>query len=406
MRNNPEKFEILHDQRGGVLVFVLVSLVVLIAFAALAIDIGYAMVARNELQNAADSAALAAARQMGVLYQDDINATITTAGLLNSIIARGVVNNVTGEPLNVSNFGDLRIGAWRPNLPPGARFVEGAQPTDAVQVTVRRTNATNPVTTFLAGIFGVNTMDISAIATAALTGPAATSVGEIKVPFGLSEHHFINKNCKNVVNFGSSPECEGWHNFFGHHSTNEIRQKMLGMIAGDTQTYIDTADGKVLSNGPDWLNTNFGVSATPATTPEIRSGDRFNFNNGVQAHFNNRYLGNNYNGNSGTVLGSGQVAGMRALFDYFRYRDGDRDNNVWTTVAPVYRDNADGTCRNTNDAIEIVGFAIVKVLDVIMDGSDKISVDIDCSLFSVIDDQRGNGTSFGSLKGAIPQLVQ
>ena len=48
---------------------VAVTLPVLLGFAALTIDIGQALVARNELQDVADAAALAGARRMGTIYQ-------------------------------------------------------------------------------------------------------------------------------------------------------------------------------------------------------------------------------------------------------------------------------------------------------------------------------------------------
>jgi Flp pilus assembly protein TadG len=51
----------LKDKRGTVTVMVALLLIMLIGFAAFAIDVGYMMVRRNELQNIADTAALAAA---------------------------------------------------------------------------------------------------------------------------------------------------------------------------------------------------------------------------------------------------------------------------------------------------------------------------------------------------------
>src|SRR5829696_3517038 len=59
----------LHDTRGAVAVTVAIMSVVLFSFAALALDISNAMIARHELQNVSDAAALAGARQLGVIYQ-------------------------------------------------------------------------------------------------------------------------------------------------------------------------------------------------------------------------------------------------------------------------------------------------------------------------------------------------
>ena len=59
----------LRGKRGVVAVYVAIILVVLIGFVALAVDVGYMMVVRNQLQNAADASALAATRQLGDIYE-------------------------------------------------------------------------------------------------------------------------------------------------------------------------------------------------------------------------------------------------------------------------------------------------------------------------------------------------
>ena len=56
------------NQRGVTAILVALLLVVLVGFTALAIDIGHLVLARNELQNAADAGALAGAR---FLYNED-----------------------------------------------------------------------------------------------------------------------------------------------------------------------------------------------------------------------------------------------------------------------------------------------------------------------------------------------
>ena len=56
------------DQRGVTAIIVAVSLTMLIGFAALAIDVGYLYATKNELQNVADSAALAATGLLGDIY--------------------------------------------------------------------------------------------------------------------------------------------------------------------------------------------------------------------------------------------------------------------------------------------------------------------------------------------------
>ena len=56
---------LIRSQRGAYLVIVSLLLVVLIGFGALALDLGRLFILRSEMQNAADAAALAAARELG-----------------------------------------------------------------------------------------------------------------------------------------------------------------------------------------------------------------------------------------------------------------------------------------------------------------------------------------------------
>ena len=55
-------FKSLSNRQGATLVFVAILLFVIIAFVAIAVDVGHLVLTKNELQNAADAGALAAAR--------------------------------------------------------------------------------------------------------------------------------------------------------------------------------------------------------------------------------------------------------------------------------------------------------------------------------------------------------
>ncbi|MEJ2513180.1 MAG: pilus assembly protein TadG-related protein, partial [Anaerolineales bacterium] len=68
--------KILNNQQGIVAVIVAICLVMLLGFLALSIDTSHLVVARNELQNAADAGALAGAAE---LYTDDGQSVNTTA---------------------------------------------------------------------------------------------------------------------------------------------------------------------------------------------------------------------------------------------------------------------------------------------------------------------------------------
>ena len=57
------------NERGAAAAMVAVFLMVLLAFGAAALDVGHALVARNELQNVSDAAALAGTRALGSVYE-------------------------------------------------------------------------------------------------------------------------------------------------------------------------------------------------------------------------------------------------------------------------------------------------------------------------------------------------
>src|SRR5574339_473046 len=59
----------LGNEHGAVAAMTAIFLVVLLAMAAAVIDIGHALVAKNELQNTADAAALAGTRALGIIYE-------------------------------------------------------------------------------------------------------------------------------------------------------------------------------------------------------------------------------------------------------------------------------------------------------------------------------------------------
>ncbi|MBW2620482.1 MAG: hypothetical protein JRC56_04025, partial [Deltaproteobacteria bacterium] len=66
MKNFHKLIEKLKDQRGAVSIFVAVAAVFfLIGIVSLAVDVGYLYATRNELQNIADAAALAATNELG-----------------------------------------------------------------------------------------------------------------------------------------------------------------------------------------------------------------------------------------------------------------------------------------------------------------------------------------------------
>lgn len=404
----------LKGQKGITLVFLAIVITVLLGFVALAIDVGHLMATRNELQNVADSAALAGAGHLGSVYKElsyseQQGHEFTRSEIVNVIQKVAEKNKASGVVISIRedpNDNDIIIGLWDS----GNSTVNPTLTTpDAVYVKARRDGSANsPISTFFARIFGIDTMNVSAEATAALTGPAWVDEGELKTPFGLSENVFPN-DCKDLIAFSPTTEsCAGWHNFFDPINASKMEDKLLGFIQGDSDCKYC---GDSLLNGPEWLEANFDLNKTPSseTTPLTSAGDSFEFQGGtISSLFNGDYLVD-YDGNYGIAYRNDKEsngknpAPMIALFDYFRYRDDDGDDSVWTATIPVYKDSPD-SCTNPNTAIEIVGFARIVVISPDPPPSSNIQVHVDCN-FSAIEGRGGGGT-YGNLKGTIPNLVQ
>jgi Flp pilus assembly protein TadG len=411
------------NSRGSVLVMAALLLTVFIGIAALSIDIGYLSTTKNELQNTADAAALAAAGYLGNFYiglpEAQQGTYVFTKSDIEAVaIAVAEKNRASGVDIVIESA-DIIVGQWDESTASIATVT--LQAPDAVYVKARRDNTANsPIGTFFAGIFGIDTMSISAEAVASLSGPGVVAEGELITPFALSEHVFPN-NCTDLIEFSpTTSSCAAWHNFFDPINAAKMEDKLWGFIEADDDDPCEhcgdceTCDYRTIPSGPEWLETNFDISkdVDPEVTPEASAGVFFNFQGGAIASlFLGGYLGVDYNGATGTVYDNEKKpAPMLALFDYFRYRDGDGDDTIWTTTIPVYKDETvqdeDGIpdCDNANDNREILGFARVEVLYPDPPPSTNIQVRVDCS-FSVVDG-RGGGGAFSNVRGTIPHLVK
>jgi len=449
------------DQRGVTAVVVAIVISMLMGFVALAVDIGYVAATKNELQNVADSSALAGAGLLGQIYlnmdltqqqtyvcdnEDHLTDSYAYDNL--SIIAQakdvvGSGKNKAGGQDIVIDDNDVIIGQWNGNT---QTFTPTTSSPDAVQVTSRRDGVANgPITSFFAKIFGINTVDVRADAIASLTGPAVMNEGEMNLPIGLSKWQFFDNCdpedpnqgiCSQEITFSPTTEsCAGWHNFFDPINANAEEEKLLGFIEGNECEGEDCADVPDYEplDGDDWLDEKFDIAdlkQPPATsTPVTTAGGSMYFFQGgtISSLFNGAVLlwddddtlgdkgirtvprlqdpNSPYNSVSNPQLVDGQAktpASFPALFDYFRFRDGDGDNSVWTAVAPVYEDGC--PCDNPNTELTILGFASVTVRMPNPPPDSTVTATVYCD-FQVIEGRGGGGT-YGTLKGSIPNLVE
>jgi Flp pilus assembly protein TadG len=346
----------LSNARGATTVMVAVMLVVLLAMGAAAIDIGHALVARNELQNVADAAALAGTRTLGIIYEGMTIAeqqTYTLTGgdqatIIAAVQSTAVANSAAGVPISIA-ASDIAIGTWNPATRTHTPTVN--QP-KAVRVISRRDGSANgSISTFLANVIGMSSVSVTAVATADMTAVGQTAPGQLDVPFGISEYYFTQYGCGDYIKFypndGTPQACSAWHTFDQYPANaNTLRNIIDGMAAGSYQS--------------------------PATQP----GSTLNFINGnVASAFPN--LINLYNTKK------------------------DPSTGYWDVFVPVYKSP---DCTPPNGPIEIIGYAEARITNVQGAPNFLIEATILCNIFE--GNTTGGGPPYGPVLSTIPGLVE
>jgi Flp pilus assembly protein TadG len=142
-----------HDEKGGVLPLVGLSLMVIIGFAALAIDLTQQRALDSQLEATADAAALAAAS----FLPNETKAREAALDYAESNMPRDRHGTVLAAD-------DIVFGTWYEET---RKFVADGPVTNAVQVTTRRSEQNrNPAPTFFMRVFGRDQVDLSAEALA------------------------------------------------------------------------------------------------------------------------------------------------------------------------------------------------------------------------------------------------
>jgi hypothetical protein len=146
-----------NKRRGTVIIMATITLAILMAMVALAVDVGYLNNVRTQLQASADSAALAGA--------DTLFDGVSTARMEAERF--GESNLVGNTPADIRPPQDIEFGDWDRRALTFTPLVAPDPKIDAVRVTVRRsTTRGNPVTLFFGRALGVNTAELSASAVA------------------------------------------------------------------------------------------------------------------------------------------------------------------------------------------------------------------------------------------------
>ncbi len=178
--------------RGSVLVLVALALVALLGFAALAIDIAHAYVTRNELQNAADAAALAGAGALsGKLIVNPSASDWTAADAAARTAAARVAGANAANGVTISDL-QVQTGYWNVTGTPGgmqaASIKPGTYDKPAVEVSISMDAAHNggAMPLFLGPIIGISSISIGVSAVAVISAPGYAESGAL-FPLVLSQ---------------------------------------------------------------------------------------------------------------------------------------------------------------------------------------------------------------------------
>lgn len=172
-------------QKGAVTVLVALTLPVLVGAAALAVDLAYLHVVRNELQNDADAAALAGARKLYNSATSALDWAAASSTASNAI----ALNRASGHALAQ---GQVQTGYWDTSQTTVGLQSLPLTPTaldaPAVQVSLAKSDGENqgPVDTFLAAIWGIFSMPVRVTAVAGVTSPGIVNPGGL-FPLGISD---------------------------------------------------------------------------------------------------------------------------------------------------------------------------------------------------------------------------
>ena len=339
-------------RRGAVLAFTVISIVVLIGFASLTIDVGYMYSVRADLQNAADAAAITAASAYAtdqaiiarVAGDDEAASTLSNLAFsrsatltnLNASLGRG---STIFEATDLT-LGRIALGASTDPIDPGAPV----SAFNAVRAVARRDegSANGRVELFFARIFGYSETDVTASAVAAFDDRVVAVAGGSLIPFTIHINIFENEmaNGSDAYEYDATSEAvssgsDGVHEIHLYPYDNSPGN--FGLLdIGPSSNSANDLKTQIEDNIPhEHLEMTFG-------TADFRFVDD--------------------EGNPATYLVSGNPGLKASLQDAIQSRVGD-------VVGVFVHNGVSGNGANTK--YNVVGLRFVRVMDVKLSGNPK-----------------------------------
>lgn len=243
--------------------------IMLIGFAAVAVDVGHLMVARNELQNAADAAALAGANCLNKTTDGSgTDCTSTTSTTLNWTIASTKANTAIG--LNKSDGSTLVDGTVTTGYKNLAGIPAGLQPTTlspignndkpAVMVRLDKSTGKNggPVQTLITAMFGGAAVPITATAVAVISSPGSILPGST-IPQAINQ-------CMFELYWDSATNKPKLATFTPLNGVDQVIGEPWELRIGSSYHYPSCDSGQ-------WTSFGLDVNSVPAVRDLISNGN-------------------------------------------------------------------------------------------------------------------------------------
>lgn len=344
------------SEKGAFTVLFAVAGLGLMGITALALETGYMMVTKAELQNVADVAAASANLELGRIYADAGNVDISDYQLTGDDRARiffaanrfSLKNEAAGKHIWI-HPDDFKFGTWDKDA---RELIPNTYGVTSVSISARRdAYANGKVSTLMASVAGLNEFGAKVDAVGRVSPLRKLPAGKGDFPVGIASFWFQNKDSPcgpdSSITFyptGTLEGCAGWHTFEDEPANAE---KLKSILTG-------------IENGT-W------------ESPELVTGETY------------------YNFTGGTV-GS---ALQRAKEAYDSNKDAD---GKWLVHIPVFEAT---DCANPTGWIKIIGVATALIDNVVATGQKVIEGEIQCD---VVMYGKGGGPDYGTSVG-MGQLV-
>lgn len=194
-------------RHGGILVLAAAAMLIVLGCTAFAVDLGFIALSKSQLQSAADAAALGAALEFDILA----NQSVVDGAARNGAVELAALHRAGGyDSVLLDSAADLQIGqaVWNPTSHLfESNFTSGLTPFNLVKVTARLkqiemtsdgSTVDRRVPLFFARVFGHQTAEIEATATAAVLPGVGFRVETNSskragiLPFALDEQTWLN----------------------------------------------------------------------------------------------------------------------------------------------------------------------------------------------------------------------